>query len=79
MTYAQRWMIAVALKQPEPGVMETGAADDATPQPPVFQVTSGEVPDDVKWKWGGLGAAAGVAVGGLLGAVLSPKRSRGRS
>lgn len=78
MTYAQRWMIAVALKQPEPGPLETGAADDATPQPPVFQVTSGDVPNDVKWTWGGIGGAAGLAVGALLGVALGPRRSRGR-
>jgi hypothetical protein len=74
MNYAQRWTMAVALKQAYPRP-ETGAEDPAAavPPPPVFVPVKEEIPgNEVIIR--GLYAAAGLAVG--VGAVLLLRKSR---
>jgi hypothetical protein len=62
MKYAERWRLALALKQPYPVPGETGAEGDATAAPPVFQVAGG---------WGTTEKTVAIGAGVLGGALLT--------
>lgn len=77
-TYAQSWLMSVALRQGYPPVRETGAAD---PEPPP-QPTAAELYPAIKaeqWKMAAYGAAGGLVVGGLIGVLIQPHRARARA
>jgi hypothetical protein len=85
MNYSQRWHLAVALKQAYPTLSETGdvapdaSAPPAASPPPPPQFTAAELAPAIKaqqWKMTAYGAAGGLVVGGLLGLLIKPKRSR---
>jgi len=81
MNYAQRWVMAVALKQGYPS-LDTGAVDSTTitALPPTFEVAqSSDAEKTERWKMAGYGAAGGLVVGGLIGVLMSPKRARARA
>jgi hypothetical protein len=75
MNYAQRWRLAVALKQGYPLTTETGA-EEPTPAPPTFIPVTTKTWGMEPWQLGALGAAGGLVVGGLIGVLVKPRRAR---